>query len=198
MAVADPRPVAVAEPRVREAIRTEVFVNVQAEAVEAAEISRAEDMAQRARVMLLKRADDRLRQMITQGAPGAAVGAELPEIKPLPPITLDISARAKADSVRSLLGVRQTRSGVLFVQPLTCGLRVSVAGDFNGWSATASVLKRNESLGVFELCMAMRPGRYRYRLVVDGRWTADPFNDQSEPNEFNELNSIVEVEETRA
>lgn len=186
---------AVAEPRATQAIRTEVFVNVQAEVAEAAEISRAEDMAQRARVMLLKRADERLRQMISQGAAGTTSGAELAEIKPIPPVVLQDSVRAKQESVRQLLGVRQTRSGVLFVQPLTAGLRVSVAGDFNGWSATASVLKRNEALGVFELCVLMRPGRYRYRLVVDGRWTADPFNDQSEPNEFNELNSIIEVEE---
>jgi hypothetical protein len=189
---------AVAEPRATQAIRTEVFVNVQAEEAEAAEISRAEDMAQRARVMLLKRADERLRQMISQGAAGTTSGAELAEIKPIPPVVLQDSVRAKQESVRQLLGVRQTRSGVLFVQPLTAGLRVSVAGDFNGWSATASVLKRNEALGVFELCVPMRPGRYRYRLVVDGRWTADPFNDQSEPNEFNELNSIIEVEEQQS
>ncbi len=190
-----PSPIAaVAELPTRQAIRAEVLVNVEADAVEAAEISRAEDMAQRARVMLLKRADERLRQMINQGVPGTTGSAEISELKPSPPIVLDVTAKARADSIRNLLGVRQTRSGTLFVQPLTSGLRVSVAGDFNGWSATASVLKRNEALGVFELCQQLRPGRYRYRLVIDGRWTADPFNDQSEPNEFNELNSIIEVE----
>lgn len=189
---------AVIEPIKREPLRAEVYVNVEADAAEAAEISRAEDMAQRARVMLLKRADERLRQMISQGSPGMTAGADITELKPQPPVVLDITAKAKSDSIRELLGVRQTRSGVLFVQPLTCGLRVSIAGDFNGWSATASVLKRNEALGVFELCTPIRPGRYRYRLVVDGRWMADPFNDVSEPNEFNELNSILEVDEPRA
>lgn len=166
----------------------EVVIAFEQEATESAAITRAEDMAQRARVMLLKRADDRLRQILGE-SPAPEV---IEEVKPV--LSLESSARAKAESIRSLFGVRQTRSGVLFVQPLSTGLRVAVAGDFNGWSATASLLKRNESLGVFELCIGMRPGRYRYRLVIDGRWAADPFNNHSEPNEFNELNSIIEVE----
>jgi hypothetical protein len=176
-----PSPSKTADPR-------EVVVAFEQEATEAASITRAEDMAQRARVMLLKRADDRLRQMLGE----APIPEVIQEVKPV--LTLEITSRAKAEQVRSLFGVRQTRSGILFVQPVSTGLRVSVAGDFNGWSATASTLKRNESLGVFELCVGMRPGRYRYRLVIDGRWAADPFNNNSEPNEFNELNSIIEVE----
>jgi chromosome partitioning protein len=166
----------------------EVILAFDGEAAEAAAISRAEDMAQRARVMLLKRADDRLRSMLGETAP-------IEEVKPIPPVvSLEASARARADQIRELFGVRQTKSGVLFVQPISTGLRISVAGDFNGWSSTASVMKRNEQLGVFELCTPIRPGRHRYRLVIDGRWASDPFNNNSEPNEFNELNSIVEVE----
>lgn len=168
----------------------EVVIAFEQEATEAAAITRAEDMAQRARVMLLKRADDRLRQMLSTN--DGSVPDTIEEVKPV--LSLEISARAKADSIRGLFGVRQTRSGILFVQPVSTGLRVAVAGDFNGWSATASLLKRNEQLGVYELCIGMRPGRYRYRLVIDGRWAADPFNNNSEPNEFNELNSIIEVE----
>ena len=42
----------------------------------------------------------------------------------------------------------------------------------------------NENLGVLELRVALPPGRHAYRLVVDGRWTADPFNRQIEDNPF--------------
>lgn len=167
----------------------EVVIAFEQEVTESAAISRAEDMAQRARIMLLKRADDRLRSLM-----GGLPPQTLEEVKPTPVLTLESSARARADSIKTLFGVRQTRSGVLFVQPISSGIRISVAGDFNGWSSTASLMKRNEELGVFELCTPIRPGRHRYRLVIDGRWAADPFNNISEPNEFNELNSIVEVE----
>jgi 1,4-alpha-glucan branching enzyme len=68
---------------------------------------------------------------------------------------------------------------------------VSVAGDFNGWSPHP--LRRNDSLGVHEVCVLLSPGVHRYRLVIDGRWSADPYNDVTEPNPFGEPNSLVEV-----
>ena len=40
----------------------------------------------------------------------------------------------------------------------------------------------------------LRPGRYRYRLVVDGKWITDPNNQYVETNQFGELNNVVEVE----
>ena len=41
---------------------------------------------------------------------------------------------------------------------------------------------------------AVPPGRYRYRLVVDGNWVQDPYNSYVESNPFGELNNVVEVE----
>jgi len=36
-------------------------------------------------------------------------------------------------------------------------------------------------------------GVYRYRLVVDGHWQQDPYNENAEPNPFGELNSVLHV-----
>jgi chromosome partitioning protein len=93
----------------------------------------------------------------------------------------------------TLLGARSTASGVLFVRPIAGAQSVCVAGDFNGWSPVATPLKASPSLGVFEGTIALPPGRHRYRLVVDGRWTHDEHNPHSEPNPFGELNSVVDV-----
>ena len=46
--------------------------------------------------------------------------------------------------------------------------------------------------------MALLRGRYRYRLVVDGRWITDPHNQYVETNQFGELNNVIEVEFTMA
>ena len=46
---------------------------------------------------------------------------------------------------------------------------------------------------MWQTCVNLPPGRYRYRIVVDGRWTPDPHNQTVETNPFGELNSIVEV-----
>ena len=41
--------------------------------------------------------------------------------------------------------------------------------------------------------MAVAPGRYRYRLVVDGAWARDQYNTYVESNPFGELNNVVEI-----
>lgn len=95
--------------------------------------------------------------------------------------------------LEQLLGAHETNQGVLFVQPATIGAVVCIAGEFNGWSPTALPLRRNADLGVFELCIKLPAGKHHYRLVVDGVWTADPYNPQQELNQYNEVNSYIEV-----
>jgi chromosome partitioning protein len=148
-------------------------------------LSRAEDIARRARVMQLRRADERLRQVaaleqrsiVTIAAPAPAAGPRPPRI----------------ERIGHLLGARHTRRGVLFVQPISIGECVSIAGSFNQWTPDSHPMRRNDSVGVFELLTPLPPGRHTYRVVIDGRWTADPFNEAAEPNPFGDLNSVVVV-----
>lgn len=90
-------------------------------------------------------------------------------------------------------GPRETSRGVLFVHTAPPTSRVSVAGDFNGWSATATPMRYNEAVGVHEVCVPTSPGRLEYRFVVDGRWEADPRNPSRTVNPFGETNSVVVV-----
>lgn len=94
-------------------------------------------------------------------------------------------------------GVKRTPRGVLFTQPATCGRSVSIAGDFNAWSPTATPLKLREDSGVFQALVDVPPGKYQYRLVIDGKWQADRYNAVSEVNRYGEPNSMLVVSETQ-
>lgn len=104
-----------------------------------------------------------------------------------------ITRTETSPAARALLGARSTKAGVLFVQPLSLGRRVAIAGEFNNWSATATPMRPNEELGVWEVCVPLNPGNHLYRLVVDGRWIVDPHNEQTVPNSFGESNSVIVV-----
>lgn len=95
--------------------------------------------------------------------------------------------------IESFYGVRQVDEGILFVAHCPNARNVSLAGEFNGWSADCNQMELTEEEGTFRALLPLSPGRYRYRLVVDGRWQADPHNMYSEPNPYGELDSIVEV-----
>jgi 1,4-alpha-glucan branching enzyme len=82
---------------------------------------------------------------------------------------------------------------VLFVQPLSIGKSVAVAGDFNAWTPADAQMRVNRGLGVYELLIAIPPGTYSYRLVIDGVWKPDPFNPATQPNPYGEPNSVLRV-----
>ena len=50
---------------------------------------------------------------------------------------------------------------------------VLLAGSFNGWSATATPMTR-DNLGHWTVALPLAPGRYEYKFVVDGEWVCDP------------------------
>jgi len=106
----------------------------------------------------------------------------------------DPARRAKVEQkLAKLYGVRVTKHGALFVQPINGAKRLAIAGDFNNWTPAATPLRANDELGVWEAAVDLPPGRYRYRLVVDDHWTTDPHNAYVETNPFGELNNIVEI-----
>jgi hypothetical protein len=94
--------------------------------------------------------------------------------------------------IEEFYGVRQVAEGLLFVAHFPNARSVAIAGEFNNWNPDRMSADR-EAEDTFRAMLALKPGRYRYRLVVDGQWQADPHNICAEPNPFGELDSIVEV-----
>ena len=91
-------------------------------------------------------------------------------------------------------GVNQINEAIVFVTLYPRAGSVQVAGDFNNWQPMATPMEKvGDSSGVWQAKMNLPPGRYRYRLVVDGQWQQDPYNHHTELNQFGEFNSIVEV-----
>jgi chromosome partitioning protein len=91
-------------------------------------------------------------------------------------------------------GVNQINEAIVFVTLYPRAGSVQVAGDFNNWQPMATPMEKvGDSSGVWQTKMNLPPGRYRYRLVVDGQWQQDPYNHHAELNQFGEFNSIVEV-----
>ena len=100
----------------------------------------------------------------------------------------DLQAR-----LAKLYGVRQTHQGLLFVQPANGAQRLALAGDFNDWNPGRTPMRRDDKLGIWQACIDLPPGRYRYRLVADGHWLSDPYNRDTEVNAFGETDNVIDV-----
>ena len=98
------------------------------------------------------------------------------------------------DKLNDFYGARQLGNSIKFVTLYPRAQKVQIAGDFNNWKPQQTIMQPGKD-GKWELAMELAPGKYRYRMVVDGQWQQDPYNENVELNPFGEYNSILEVKQ---
>jgi hypothetical protein len=113
-------------------------------------------------------------------APKTAAPPPPPNSRPVPPLN------APATTSRQIVNV-----SFCLLKPDS--KRVSLCGEFNGWSADATPMRRKQG-GNWEVTLPLRPGRYQYKFVVDGEWLHDPNARENLPNPHGSLNSVMEVQ----
>lgn len=80
-----------------------------------------------------------------------------------------------------------------FVLVAPDAVEVTLVGDFNDWSVSATPLTGADGHGVWSVTVPLSPGRYRYAFVVDGTiWRADPQAPTAD-DEFGRRNSVVTI-----
>ena len=68
--------------------------------------------------------------------------------------------------------------------------QVCIAGSFNEWHPRATpMIPLGDGRWVKELVLP--PGRYEYRLAVDGQWICDPAAALTVPNPFGGQNAVL-------
>jgi chromosome partitioning protein len=104
--------------------------------------------------------------------------------------------RAKSKEVKGLpLGAHPIKNGVRFSIDTPGAEKVQLAGEFNDWDPGKDVLLDVDGQGIWSKVLALKPGTYQYRFVVDGRWMADPNNPRKVDSPFGEKNSVIEYGE---
>jgi 1,4-alpha-glucan branching enzyme len=88
---------------------------------------------------------------------------------------------------------RQPPREVDFILERNGAGQVYVCGDFNGWRPASLRMIGNAEAGLWEKRLALPPGRYEYKFVVDGQWMHDPDARENVPNIHGSLNSVVAV-----
>ena len=71
---------------------------------------------------------------------------------------------------------------------------VALVGDFNGWNAAATPLRRDSAANVWVVTIPLAAGTYQYAFVVDGHaWVADPSGVIALEDEFGAPSSVLTV-----
>jgi Carbohydrate-binding module 48 (Isoamylase N-terminal domain) len=72
--------------------------------------------------------------------------------------------------------------------------RVAVVGDFNDWDPSATPLRLVGKGGVWMVELRLKPGRYNYTFLIDGRrWEGDPREPPAPNSDFGVPVSVLTV-----
>ena len=66
---------------------------------------------------------------------------------------------------------------------------VILSGSFNGWSRDGYLMLKKD--GNWSYPISLKPGKYTYKFIVDGKWIIDPDNELWEGNEYGNANSVL-------
>ena len=87
---------------------------------------------------------------------------------------------------------KRFRRGVRFSLKAPNAKEVFLVGDFNNWDAGAHPMKLDED-GSWKVSLIIPPGRYEFKLLVDGKWREGTKEEQTVPNCFGTLNNVLIV-----
>ncbi len=76
----------------------------------------------------------------------------------------------------------------LFLPGFTDAAKVYIAGSFNNWKTTKTLLQKVS--GGWAINFPLAPGKYTYKYIADGRWMTDPVNNQRERDGEGNTNSV--------
>ena len=73
--------------------------------------------------------------------------------------------------------------------------QVTLVGDFNGWSQTATPLEPGTEPGTWSVTVPLSAGRHVYAFVVNGKdWMTDPRAQKAPDLDFGRANSVLIVQ----
>ncbi len=75
-----------------------------------------------------------------------------------------------------------------FLPGNTEATKVILSGNFNDWSTSTPEMTKTDSGWVYT--MSIKPGKYLYKYIIDGRWMHDIHNAELEPDGHDGYNSI--------
>jgi alpha-amylase/alpha-mannosidase (GH57 family) len=104
-----------------------------------------------------------------------------------------VMARGEAEL---LAGPVMTDEGVLLSHRAAGAGSVHLAGEFNGWSTTATPMSDDDGDGIWTVVVKdIEPGSYQYKFVLDGGvWEPDAGNPESVPDPYGGQNSLLVIE----
>jgi chromosome partitioning protein len=89
---------------------------------------------------------------------------------------------------------REEEKPIVFTFEAPASAGVQIAGDFNNWRPESLYFNDSSDDHTWQKLIPLKPGSYRYKYLIDGRWITDPRNKKTVDDPFGGANSILEIQ----
>ena len=76
------------------------------------------------------------------------------------------------------------------IRPVEDARQAWLAGEFSEWNP----IRMRKGKGEFSVCVAVGPGTYQYKYVIDDQWVTDPDNSNWAISDCNSVNSLAIID----
>jgi chromosome partitioning protein len=142
------------------------------------------------------RSSVRVREAAVRGVPVDRFAPDSPIARDYAALAAELEKESSLEAVvaeTAAPGLVATQEGVYLTRKDVEPERVCLAGNFNGWVPDSGVILEVHEDGHWTKFIPLRPGRYEYKLVIDGRWLPDPLNQKQIANGIGTVNSVLEI-----
>jgi len=140
------------------------------------------------------RASVAVREAMARGLPVNRFAPRAPIAQDYVALTDELVATESTVGPATAVGLVTSTEGINLTRRDVDPESVRLAGDFNDWIPDSGVVLERHPDGAWTKFFALDPGRYEYKLVVDGKWVIDPLNPDRVSNDAGSENSVLEIE----
>jgi Glycogen recognition site of AMP-activated protein kinase len=130
---------------------------------------------------------------VSMNAPAPAASPSQPQATP-PPEAPSVYTPPVAVTPSTTGAATEQNEVVQFKIKAPDAANVYLAGEFNSWSETDTPMTKQPN-GEWTASVALAPGSYQYKFIVDGTWTPDPDNPNQTDDGYGGSNSVIQVSE---
>jgi chromosome partitioning protein len=117
---------------------------------------------------------------------------EVSEKKEEQPIKI-IPRKEVVEAQKNLTSHTLSSKDITFLINNPAAKEIHIVGDFNGWKINDETRLSKRDDGRWEKSLALDPGKYKYKFVVDGEWVLDSQNTEKEQNSYGTFDSIIKL-----
>ena len=111
-----------------------------------------------------------------------------------PSLTTGRVSIGRSDAEKKVVKEQIEKRKVTFKVRAPGARKVHLAGEFNDWNPDTHPMEKDEE-GFWKIGLRLAPGKYEYKLRVDGRWWEDIEGGHFVPSPFGTFNKVLFVPE---